>query len=213
MGMKLSTDAIFANELAIRNSEQHPSISIISEPADVTTHIGAHVSLAANIVALKPKYQWLDKFGNPIPRTNVCCLTFEPVKEEDFGLYRLLITDEISHQIALTNWVEMRKSPNRNTVQPKRDPCTVSIRPQLLVSPTGGMFQLGCSIVLAAIFKDACNYQWYHNGCMMPGCNDAYLIIEKASLQNEGKYVLVARNQCGPTVCNGIHVKVTPLCT
>ena len=90
-------------------------ITILAEPIDVTARIGTYVNFYAKVEANKPKYQWYDKYGDSIERKCKSNLTFEPIKEEDFGFYRLEIIDEITNQAVLTRWAELKKAQPRVT--------------------------------------------------------------------------------------------------
>ena len=97
-------------------SPKHTSeLNIIAEPIDAIGKIGSYVNFFARIQANNPQYQWYDKNGTPMPRMCKSTLTIGPVREEDFGFYRLEITDGITNQAVLTRWAELKKAQRRLT--------------------------------------------------------------------------------------------------
>ena len=90
-------------------------LKVIAEPIDVVGRIGAYVNFSARVEANNPTYQWYDKYGNQIPRMCKSNITIGPIKEEDFGFYRLEIRDEKISQTVLTGWAELRKAQPRVT--------------------------------------------------------------------------------------------------
>ena len=90
-------------------------ITILTEPIDVIARIGSYVNFCTKVEANKPTYQWYDKYGNQIPRMCRSNLTIGPIKEEDFGFYRLEIRDGKISQTVLTRWAELKKAQPRVT--------------------------------------------------------------------------------------------------
>ena len=88
-------------------------ITILAEPNDVEGQIGSYVNLSARVEANNPTYQWYDKYGAQMPRMCRSNLTIGPIKEEDFGFYRMEVRDGLTNQAVLTRWAELKKAQPR----------------------------------------------------------------------------------------------------
>ena len=193
MAVPLFTDTV----LAKCNSQPRLTISIITEPADVTVPMGVRVTLSAHILVQKPQYQWYNSRGEAIPHANHYELTFDSVTEEDFGFYRLKITEESTRQTVLTRWVELKRE-----ISPVNYEDTIIgelCRPKLLEGPAGGLYQRGCSVMLISKFENATHYQWYRNNRKvgMPNSTVDSLTIDNIDVQHEGTYLITASNMNG----------------
>ena len=176
-------------------------ITIVSEPIDVITKPGTYVNFSAIVNCTKPSFQWFNKFGDAIPRKTSNKLAFCPVREEDFGFYRLQITDLLTKRSELTKWVELKKSQPRKSntfdqkfyvekIEEKRE----ENKPKLLQSPEGGNYQQGDTVRLNGYFENANSYQWFKDGVALEGCIGNVLLISNIYHANTGKYELAAYN-------------------
>ena len=145
-------------------------LSIINGPKDVSTQLGSYVYLSALVKANKPSFQWYNRFGQPIPNKNKNTLIIDPIKEEDFGFYRLEIIDLITEQRVLTRWVEIK------------DKYTYTV-------------YKGTSFELSYYFDNATKYRWYKDGERMEGLEGNTLHFTNANKENNGVYVLGASNE------------------
>ena len=167
------------------------SITIFQEPMDCEAPLGSYVNLAASIVARKPKFQWFNEAGDPIPNATESFLTFHPVKKSDFGSYRLEITDQSSQETLQSRWAVLKSISldfYRRTLPPI---------PTLRSKPIGGEFQQGEMVELVGEFENADSYQWYHNGMMLPRMTSNKLLILAATPEHSGQYCLEALSRTG----------------
>ena len=149
----MCTDAMLYEESNVNVPQQNNEILILSEPVDTIAPIGSYASLSASIVANSPILQWFDKYGNQVPHANQNSLTFQSVRRQDYGFYRLEVTERFTPPRKLTRWVELKAPP-----QLYRDAPTPVSRPILQRTPMGGMFHQGERIELKAppqLYRDA----------------------------------------------------------
>ena len=175
-----------------RSPTNVPEIKILSEPRDAEGRIGSYVNFSAVVQANNPQFQWYNKHGEPMPQQCRNNLTIGPVREEDFGFYRLEIIDGSTEQSMLTRWTELRK------VRPRVHEYNA---PRLQLIPTAHF--LGPRIFLAAHFVNAASYQWSKDGVKLEGCVCNTLIYAHAIA---GEYSLVASNGYGSS-CVEIRVE------
>ena len=189
-------------ESRIYNSE----LSIKIQPFDVATKIGAYINLSAVVQSPQPSYQWYNQSGQRIPNKNQSNLLISPVKESDFGFYKLEIVDLITNQRALTRWVEIK---NANPIYFDRKPeQTNGMPPQLLAQHQGGLYQKGSTVELTGHFENATAYQWFKDGMELSGCTGNSLKIVDSHLYNTGNYILRASNSYGSITTQHIQVTV-----
>ncbi|KAI6659195.1 hypothetical protein LOD99_14869 [Oopsacas minuta] len=172
--------------------------TIISEPGDVTTKVGNFIKLSTIITSPNPSYQWYDGSGRPIPNKTQSTLFIGPVKEEDFGFYKLEIIDRTTGEKKYTSWVEVKKC--EQTFYPTK--------PRVTVTPRGGLFRRGDTVRLYGSFENAVYYQWYKDGHMIEGCTNTNLSIRSCNSSSSGRYVLMAWNTFGTETTQEVDVMI-----
>lgn len=200
-------DASLSNSNYILSSPRlQPRIQIISQPTDVETSVGFHITISANVeTELAPQFQWYDEKGRRILAKCQNSLTLGPMRERDFGFYRLLVGNGSTDETVLTRWVEVRKSHFNNRI-PQHGHLQANRSELRVVEPLkGGCFRQGWNISQTAHFENATYYQWYKDGVELKGCIGNTLHIRNVNSGNSGLYALQASNsQCCSvnTFCN-----------
>ena len=153
-------------------------ITIVSEPIDVTTELGSYVNLSAKIIASNPYFQWYNVYGQQIPNKNHSNIFIGPLKQEDFGFYRLEVINTLTGEKALTRWVEI-KIQVRAKPRILQEICCICLSEK--------------TALLSAYFENASSYQWYKDGRRLTGCTGNNLEIHNTDWST-GVYVLGATN-------------------
>ena len=190
------------NDFIESSSPKEDGITIIAEPVDVVGSINLYINISAKVKAEKPIFQWFNKYGTPILNQCKGNITIGPISDDDFGFYRLQITDEKSNETKLTRWAELKEfqKPEFKLQYPfqpqgqRSDYIQPELEPKVLTEPIGGAFKKGERITLLAHFENARDYQWYKDGVKLAGCNGNTLIINNAYPMNAGEFELVAKN-------------------
>ena len=185
-------------------SANNNELSIKIQPIDVTTKIGTYVNLSAVVKSPNPSFQWYNQFGQQIPNKNESNLFIGPVRETDFGFYKLEIIDLTTNQRALTQWVEVK---NSNTIYFDRSSeQTTGNPPELLNHTKSGTYHSGITVELTGHFENATAYQWFKDGHELSGCNGNNLMIVDSKEYNTGTYTLKASNNYGSETTQQIQV-------
>ena len=144
-------------------------------------------------------------------------------KEEDFGFYRLEITDGVTKEAKLSRWVEL-KNPMPKTIQHQHQHqhqpqlyysnqqynyIQETPKPKLVWQAEGRSYVLGSTIIIGAQFENATTYQWFKDGMRLYGCTGNQLKITNAAWGNRGNFRLVAANTNGDKVEAIIPVFIT----
>lgn len=207
------TDAIQApNDFdipSISNKIINPEIKILKEPADEIGKINSYINFSALVEANNPTFQWFNQKGEQMRGKCRSNLPIGPIKEEDFGFYRLEITDGDSKEAKLSRWVELKKSMPK-TIQHQHQYYRQEIpKPKLVGQTEGRSYVLGSTIVIGAQFENAATYQWFKDGMRLDGCTGSELQITNATWENMGTFRLVAANTNGNQVEAIIPVYIT----
>ena len=190
MNPYFQSDAIISNREINSVTNSRHNLTILQEPNDITTSIGTYISLCTIVYSQSPSFQWYDESGKPIPNENEKDLFIGPVKREHFGFYKLEIVDKVTGERKYTRWTEI-KELEKNRVNYGHS------KPNLVVSPVGGIHEKGSTIHLFGAFDNVLEYQWYKDGEMLEGCRGNNLIISGCISENSGRYVLIAGNLGG----------------
>ena len=167
------------------NSRAVKGIIISSQPNDITVEVGSHINLFAQVIANNnPLFQWYNQHGQPIPNQTYDNLFLSPIKQEDFGYYKLLVLDPLTGEQVFTRWVEIIDYYAQLN----------NSRPKLLEGIVGKCSSYGNTVTLTAHFENATSYQWYKDGYRIHGCTGNSLVIYSPSLCSNGVYVLGATN-------------------
>ena len=169
-------------------------VAIISEPNDVAAPVGSSVCFSVSFYAQSPIFQWFDQYNRPIPYVCTDSIRFAPVRDEDFGFYRLQITDRVTNQSQSTRWIELKK---RHSPHPAHTTDTEDLRPKAVSVPLGGAYYKGKRVSLTAHFERAGLYQWYKDDVKLEGRISNTLFIEEARPEDTGDYVVCATNNYG----------------
>ena len=202
----METDCENREFYSCQNKKIDEELSINIEPIDITTNIGAYVTLSAVVKSQRPSFQWFNKFGQKIPNKNESTFFIGPVKESDFGFYKLEIVDLITNQRALTRWVEVKQANQTSFEQKPQIPN--GMLPKLVTTPQGGIYRVGNTVELTGHFENATHYQWFKEDMELTGCTGNSLIIVNSNLYNTGRYTLRASNSYGNKTTQQIHVSI-----
>ena len=203
------TDAIlFQNDFDLtRSSKNNAEIKILKEPADAIGKINSYVNFSALVEANNPTFQWYNQKGEQIRGKSRSNLPIGPVKEEDFGFYRLEIMDGVTKEAKLSRWVELKKSVPKNIQNQHYRQETP--KPKLVGQTEGRSYVLGSTIIIGAQFENATTYQWFKDGMKLDGCTGTQLQITNATWENRGNFTLVAANTNGDQIEAIIPVHIT----
>ena len=192
---------------SISNKIISADIKILKEPADAIGKINSYVNFSALVEVNNPTFQWFNQKGEQMRGKCRSNLPIGPVKEEDFGFYRLEITDGVTKEAKLSRWVELKKSVPK-TIQHQHYRQEI-LKPKLVGQTEGRSYVLGSTIIIGAQFENATTYQWFKDGTRLDGCTGTQLQISNATWENRGNYTLVAANTNGDQVEAIIPVHIT----
>ena len=158
----LFIDAQLQNDFdipSISNKIINAEIKILKEPADAIGKINSYVNFSALIQVNNPTFQWFNQKGEQMRGKCRSNLPIGPIKEKDFGFYRLEIMDGVTKEAKLSRWVELKKSVPKNIQHQYYRQETP--KPKLVWQTEGRSYVLGSSGVLGGGARGRCPPLFY----------------------------------------------------
>jgi hypothetical protein len=171
---------------------------IVEHPLTQGCPVGESVTLSVGVAGQGPfSYQW-QRNGIDLPGENGPTLkvTAPPYYvSSSLGFYQVVVSNANSSTRSLGADIAL--------VRP----------PAFLSQPRGGIVPIGTQ--LALLFEAVMDYgstvQWYHNGTLMPGKNDAAVVVQSAQASDAGEYRAVITNLAGVATSAAAVVEISPL--
>ncbi len=129
--------------------------------------------------------------GVAVPGATGDSLVISPVQEDDFGSYSAIVTNACgtieSDRVLLL----------------EATPLAISVQPQDVTLPIGG------TLAFFVIVTGQCpDFQWYHNGVLIPDATSPFLVIPDVQCEDQGCYHFVMSNDCGTVTSDTAEVTI-----
>ncbi|HBZ67805.1 MAG TPA: hypothetical protein DEO70_13305 [Bacteroidales bacterium] len=168
---------------------------IVSWPNDISTCLGASITLNTLVTGDSLFYQWR-RNGNPIPGATGPSLNINPVTLSNIGS----ITCNILNTCG-------------NVTTPPAV-VTVNLVPVVITEPNNISTCPGQSVVFSTVVSgDSLNYQWYKNGILFPGKTQPTLVFSPVSYSDTADYYCIITNTCGDdtTRVANLNINIPPV--
>ncbi|MBP6863792.1 MAG: matrixin family metalloprotease [Candidatus Didemnitutus sp.] len=171
---------------------------IVEHPLTQGCPLGESVTLSVGVAGQGPfSYQWqrnwIDLPGENGPTLKVTAPPY--YVSSSLGFYQVVVS-------------------NANSSTRSLGADIVLVRPPAFLSqPRGGIVPVGTQMALlfAAVMDYGSKVQWYHNGTLMPGKNDAAVVVQAAQASDAGEYRAVITNLAGVATSTAAVVEISPL--
>ncbi|NOY05669.1 MAG: hypothetical protein GXO82_03405 [Chlorobi bacterium] len=162
--------------------QRHPASASVCEGDSVVLSI-----IAAN----SRRYQW-EKDGTAIPGADSSVLVLRSVTMKDTGMYMVNVANTCGGVSSKAVRVEVTPGP------------TITGQPASLSASAGDTVRFEVRSAGSGL-----QYQWWKDGAALAGAQDSVLIIGPVRKNDEGKYVVVVRNNCGMVLSDTVNLSVT----
>ncbi len=164
-----------------------PVITAQPQPSNLTVSVGSNVTMSVAAAGAGLSYQWL-KNGTPVAGNASAAtptLSITNAQLSDTGSYTAAVSNAggsvISSPVSLTVADGPVAPPPTITTEPSATTVTVGSPASLFVAAEG----------------ESLFYQWYKNGTLIPGANNASLDFTSAQVADAGNYHVIVSNSGG----------------
>jgi alpha-tubulin suppressor-like RCC1 family protein len=195
VGNVVQIDAGEYGAFALMDSTARTAPRIVTPPASVQVASGESVKLTIERTGEFPfTYQWR-KNGVAISGATSASLPLDEVTAADSGSYDVVVTNGLGSATS---------NPATVTVRPA---ASISIEsPRRIVTRIGDALEIRASATGAGTL----NWQWLHNGQLVPGATGPTLQIAHVGIGDAGVYTAVVRDDNGTTVSSPVFAVVAP---
>ncbi|HEV2707295.1 MAG TPA: pectinesterase family protein [Pyrinomonadaceae bacterium] len=181
----------FASDIAFTrwSADYTPAAPVITahpQPSNLTVSVGSNVTMSVAAAGNGLSYQWL-KNGAPVANGSATTPTLSITNAQlsDTGSYTAVVSNAggsvSSNPVSLTVADGPVAPPPTITAEPAATTVTVGTPTSLSVAAEG----------------ESLFYQWYKNGALIPGANNASLDFAAAQVADAGNYHVVVSNSGG----------------
>ncbi|XP_076847212.1 mucosa-associated lymphoid tissue lymphoma translocation protein 1 [Brachyhypopomus gauderio] len=177
-------------------------VVIVQQPKSVCVPRNYPVTLNVQAVGTEPlRYQWFDGqqeelAGGTEPSLHLCLQ-----KSEKY----ICRVNDLYCNFAFTDWVKVRVLDSAAVPPAWRGDICIVVQPTVHQTVRcGGPFSLRCS----ALGMPSPQYQWYHNGHLLPKQNSETLEVKSAKADNAGSYLCAVSNILEEKWSEGADVEI-----
>ncbi len=179
--------------LVALSAKAQTTISITSQPADVTRAVGSSGSMSVSVTGGSPyTYQWY--FQNaPIPGAIANRLSFSGTQAAQAGGYQVVVANAAGSVTSRVATLTVYQAP------------VITQEPLDQTAPVNSTVTL--SVTATAV--PAPTYQWKFNGTLIPGATSPELVLPAVTSANAGDYVVFVTNPYGDYTSSTAKLQVS----